>query len=185
MARENGRNAETGNVAAAGRELIYTSASFSGQSDFASQKSCICAVAHITKSACPTAAKKRLLPHSAAPQSMPPPLFRVSRKQRYNTLDFAKQNRVPTGMLRAPIGNPAAKRCSLCNPSFSSQVHIQTAKGSLSSLLRKCKRRSVPMRNGPPFLRQPQFYHRARNGKIKIDGDAIRGYTVIASFDEI
>ena len=113
------------------------------------------------------------------------PLSRVSRKQRYNTLDFAKQNRVPTGMLRAPIGNPAAKRCSLCNPSFPSQVHIQTAKGSLSSLLRKCKRRSVPMRNGLPFLRQPQFYHRARNGKIKIDGDAIRGYTVIASFDEI
>ena len=80
-----------------------------GQSDFASQKSCICAVAHITKSACPTAAKKRLSPHSAAPQSMPPPLFRVSRKQRYNTLDFPAENRVPTGMLRAPIGNPAAK----------------------------------------------------------------------------
>ena len=37
------------------------------------------------------------------------PLFRVSRKQRYNTLDFAKQNRVPTGMLRAPIGNPVQK----------------------------------------------------------------------------
>ena len=33
----------------------------------------------------------------------------VSRKQRYNTLDFAEQNRVPTGMLRAPIGNPASK----------------------------------------------------------------------------
>ena len=33
------------------------------------------AVAHITKSACPTAAKKRLLPHSAAPQSMPPTPF--------------------------------------------------------------------------------------------------------------
>ena len=30
------------------------------------------------------------------------PLFRVSRKQRYNTLDFAKQNRVPTGQL-APL----------------------------------------------------------------------------------
>ena len=27
-------------------------------------------------------------------------LSRVSRKQRYNTLDFAEQNRVPTGMLR-------------------------------------------------------------------------------------
>ena len=50
--------------------------------------------------------------------------------KRYNTLDFAEQNRVPTGMLRAPIGNPAAKRYSLCNPSFSSQMHIQTAKAT-------------------------------------------------------
>ena len=30
------------------------------------------------------------------------PLFRVSRKQRYNTLDFPTENRVPTGML-APL----------------------------------------------------------------------------------
>ena len=79
------------------------------------------------------------------------PLSRVSRKQRYNTLDFAKQNRVPTGMLRAPIGNPAAKRCSLCNPSFSSQVHIQTAKGSLQCLLRKCKRKPAQA-HGTDFL---------------------------------
>ena len=62
-------------VAAAGRELLYTSASFSGQSDFASQKSCICAVTHITKSACPTAAEKRLPPHSAMSQSTPPTPF--------------------------------------------------------------------------------------------------------------
>ena len=113
------------------------------------------------------------------------PLSRVSRKQRYNTLDFAKQNRVPTGMLRAPIGNPAAKRYSLCNPSFSSQVYVQTAKGSLHCLLRKCKRQSVPMRSGLPFCRQFQFYHRARNDKIKIDDDAIHGYTVIASLNGI
>jgi len=59
-------------IAAAGRGLLYTFTSFSGQSDFASQKSCVCAVAHITKPACPTAAKKRLAPHSVAPQSMPP-----------------------------------------------------------------------------------------------------------------
>ena len=85
-----------------GTGALYTSASFSGQSDFASQKSCVCAVTHVTKSACPTAAKKRLLPHSAAPQSTPPPLFRVSRKQRYNILDFPAENRVPTGRL-APL----------------------------------------------------------------------------------
>ena len=34
------------------------------------------------------------------------PLSDVSRKQRYNTLDFPGENRVPTGMLLAPIGNP-------------------------------------------------------------------------------
>ena len=89
-----------------GRRLLYTSAFFFGQADFASQKSCVCAVAHITKSACPTAAKKRLPPPRRVRRQ---PLFRVNRKQRYNTLDFAKQNRVPTGMLRAPIGNPVQK----------------------------------------------------------------------------
>ena len=62
-------------VAAAGRGLLYTSASFSGQSDFASQKSCICAIIHVAKSACPTAAEKRLPPHSAMSQSTPPTPF--------------------------------------------------------------------------------------------------------------
>jgi len=41
------------------------------------------------------------------------------------------------------------------------------------------------MRDGLPFLRQPQFYHRARNDKIKIDDDAIYGYTIIASLNGI
>lgn len=62
-------------IAAAGRGLLYTSASFSGQSDFASQKSRICAVTHVTKSACPTAAEKHLPPHSALLQSTPPTPF--------------------------------------------------------------------------------------------------------------
>ena len=34
------------------------------------------------------------------------PLPGVSGQQRYNTLDFPAENRVPTGMLLAPIGNP-------------------------------------------------------------------------------
>ena len=38
---------------------VYTFTSFSGQSDFAAQKSCDCAVAHITKSACPALHKFR------------------------------------------------------------------------------------------------------------------------------
>ena len=64
----------------------------------------------VTKSACPTAAEK-CLSTAICPYSRwrSQPLSRVSRKQRYNTLDFAKQNRVPTGMLRAPIGNPVQK----------------------------------------------------------------------------
>ena len=37
------------------------------------------------------------------------PLPGVSRKQRYNTLDFPTENRVPTGVLLAPIGNPEPK----------------------------------------------------------------------------
>ena len=121
--------------AAAGRGLLYTAASFSGQSDFASQKSCICVtlmsqnppVLLPRKSVC-----CHTLPHRRVRRQ---PLSRVSRKQRYNTLDFAEQNRVPTRAARAPIGNPAAKRFSLCNPSFPSQVHIQTAKCSLQCLL--------------------------------------------------
>ena len=39
---------------------VYTFTSFSGQSDFAAQKSCVCDVARGTKSACPTAAEKCL-----------------------------------------------------------------------------------------------------------------------------
>ena len=53
---------------------------------------------------------RHTLPHRRVHRQ---PLFRVSRKQRYNTLDFPTENRVPTGMLRAPIGNPASKGCSL------------------------------------------------------------------------
>ena len=86
-----------------GRRLLYTSASFSGQADFVSQKSCICAATHVTKPACPTAAEK-CLPTAICPHSRwrSQPLSRVSRKQRYNTLDFPAENRVPTGML-APL----------------------------------------------------------------------------------
>ena len=56
-------------------ERLYTSASFSGQSDFASLKPCICAATHVTKPACPTGAEKRLPSHSALLQSAPPTPF--------------------------------------------------------------------------------------------------------------
>ena len=117
-------------VAAAGRGLIYTSASFSGQSDFVSQKFCICVNTVVTKSACPTAAEKRLSASIClCRRCRSQPLSSVSRKQRYNTLDFAEQNRVPTGLLLAPIGNPEPKGLP---PSghlqFSSHNGIQTVK---------------------------------------------------------
>ena len=60
------------------------------------------------KSAC-------LLPIRPSRRCHSQPLFGVSRQQRYNTLDFPTENRVPTGMLLAPIGYP----------SFSSPVYIQ------------------------------------------------------------
>lgn len=76
-------------VAAEGRGLIYTSASFSGQSDFVSQKFCICVNTVVTKSACPTAAEKRLSASIClCRRCRSQPLSSVSRKQRYNTLDF-------------------------------------------------------------------------------------------------
>ena len=75
-------------------------------------------------------------------------LSRVSRKQRYNTLDFAEQNRVPTGMLRAPIGNPAAKRI------FPLQSLV-----SLAGVYTNCKRQlALPALK----MQKKQFYHTIR-----------------------
>ena len=69
------------------------------------------------------------------------PLFRVSRKQRYNTLDFAKQNRVPTGMLHAPIGNPASKGIFPSElPIFSSQTGTQTVKTQFGTPAQKMQK---------------------------------------------
>ncbi len=77
-----------------GTRAVYTSASVSGQSDFASQNPAIVLSAYITKSACPPAAEK-CPPTAICPYSRWRYISRVSRKQRYNTLDFCKQNRVP------------------------------------------------------------------------------------------
>ena len=125
-----------------GRRLLYTSASFSGQADFVSQKSCICAATHVTKPACPTDAEKRL-PTAICSYSRwrSQPLSRVSRKQRYNTLDFPTENRVPTGMLRAPIGNPASKGIFPSElPIFSSQTGTQTVKTQFGTPAQKMQK---------------------------------------------
>ena len=74
------------------------------QPDFAHAKSFVLCSFQPTKSACSAAAEKCL-------SGVGQPLSSVSRKQRYNTLDFPTENRVPTGMLLAPIGNPEPRDC--------------------------------------------------------------------------
>ena len=72
------------------------------QPDFAHAKSFVLCSFQPTKSACSAAAEKCL-------SGVGQPLSSVSGRKRYNTLDFPKENRVPTGMLLAPIGNPEPK----------------------------------------------------------------------------
>lgn len=75
------------------------------QSDFAHGKSFVLCSVQPTKSACSAAAEKCL-------PDVEQPLSSVSGRKGYNTLDFPKQNRVPTGMLLAPIGNPEPRDAS-------------------------------------------------------------------------
>lgn len=72
------------------------------QPDFAHAQSFVFVGYVATKSACSAATEKCL-------SGVGQPLSSVSGRQRYNTLDFPKENRVPTGMLLAPIGNPEPK----------------------------------------------------------------------------
>lgn len=52
-------------------------------------------------------------------------LRRSSAPQRYNTLDFPRESRVPTGMLLAPIGNPEPRSCApLDTPLCSCRGHL-------------------------------------------------------------
>ena len=121
---------------------------------FCFSKSCDCAVAHITKSACPPAAEKRL-PTAICPHSRwrSQPLSSVSRKQRYNTLDFASKIVCQQGCC-APLLETQRQRgfSPLNSPYFLRRWVSKLQKCSLERLLRKCKRKSVPMRGGLPFL---------------------------------
>ena len=134
-----------------GTRAVYTSASFSGQSDFVSQKSCICVtlmsqnppVLLPQKSVC-----CHTLPHRRVRRQ---PLSRVSRKQRYNTLDFAKQNRVPTGMLAPLLETQRQRDIPFAIPHFPRRCIYKLPKCSLQCLLRKCKRKPAPF-TGAGFL---------------------------------
>jgi len=59
------------------------------------------------------------------------PLSSVSGRKRYNTLDFPKENRVPTGLLLAPIGNPEPREASrLPAPSVpQNALHFEVSTG--------------------------------------------------------
>ena len=142
--------------AAAERGLLYTFTSFSGQSDFASQKSCIC-VTLVSQNPPVLLPRKSVcchtLPHRRVRRQ---PLFRVRRKQRYNTLDFAKQNRVPTGMLAPLLETQRQKERSLCNPSFPSQVYVQTAKTQIVMPALKMQKEACPLPERASFWAEMQ-----------------------------
>ena len=101
------------------------------QPDFAHAKSFVLCSVQPTKSACSAAAEKCL-------SGVGQPLSSVSGRKRYNTLDFPKENRVPTGMLLAPIGNPEPRSCApLDTPHIFLENGTQTVKMQFDTIPRK------------------------------------------------
>ena len=102
----------------------------------------------VTKSACPTAAEK-CLSTAICPYSRwrSQPLSRVSRKQRYNTLDFASKIVCQQGCSR-PYWKPSGKRnIPFAIPHFLRRRICKLQKCSLEHLLRKRK-------NATDFIQQ-------------------------------
>ena len=103
------------------------------QPDFAHAKSFVLCSFQPTKCACSAAAEKCL-------SGVEQPLSSVSGRKRNNTLDFPEENRVPTGMLLAPIGNPEPRDCiPLDTRIFSSKMVPKLKNSSLTPFLRKYK----------------------------------------------
>lgn len=101
------------------------------QPDFAHAKSFVLCSVQPTKSACSAAAEKCL-------SGVGQPLSSVSGRKRYNTLDFPKENRVPTGMLLAPIGNPEPRSCApLDTPHIFLENGTQTVKMQFDTIPQK------------------------------------------------
>ena len=86
----------------------------------------------VTKSACPTAAEK-CLSTAICPYSRwrSQPLSRVGRKQRYNTLDFPTENRVPTGMLAPLLETQRQRNIPFAIPHFPRRCIYKLQKRSL------------------------------------------------------
>lgn len=105
------------------------------QSDFAHGKSFVLCSFQPTKSACSAAAEKCL-------SGVGQPLSSVSGRKRYNTLDFPKENRVPTGMLLAPIGNPEPRSYApLDTPYIFLENGTQTVKMQFDTFPQKIQNR--------------------------------------------
>lgn len=101
------------------------------QADFAHAKSFVLCSFQPTKSACSASAEKCL-------SGVGQPLSSVSGRKRYNTLDFPKENRVPTGMLLAPIGNPEPRSCApLDTPHIFLENGTQTVKMQFDTIPQK------------------------------------------------
>ena len=131
-------------VAAAGRGLIYTSASFSGQSDFVSQEFCICVNTVVTKSACPTAAEKRLSASIClCRRCRSQPLSSVSGRKRYNTLDFASKIVCQQGCFSPLLETQSQGDVPLWTPHFSSHCGGQTTKMQFATDAKKNKRKHL------------------------------------------
>lgn len=105
------------------------------QSDFAHCKFLVFCSLQPTKSACSAAAEKCL-------SGVGQPLSSVSGRKRYNTLDFPKENRVPTGMLLAPIGNPEPRDSTpLDTPHIFPENGTQTVKMQFDTFPQKIQNR--------------------------------------------
>ena len=105
------------------------------QPDFAHGKFLIFCSLQPTKSACSAAAEKCL-------SGVRQPLSSVSGRKRYNTLDFPKENRVPTGMLLAPIGNPEPRSYApLDTPYIFLENGTQTVKMQFDTIPQKIQNR--------------------------------------------
>ena len=163
-------------VAAEGRGLIYTSASFSGQSDFVSQKFCICVNTVVTKSACPTAAEKRLSASIClCRRCRSQPLSSVSRKQRYNTLDFASKIVCQQGCFSPLLETQSRGIASLWHPHIFFANGTQTVKMQFDTFPQKIQNRctSHPCEDeeysGFLFIRRTLFVssHHKLVGRVK------------------
>ena len=83
-----------------------------------------------------------LLPQETFCLAWGQPLSSVSGRKRYNTLDFPKENRVPTGMLLAPIGNPEPRSYApLDTPYIFLENGTQTVKMQFATFPQKIQNR--------------------------------------------